>query len=266
MLWKAATFNVNGVRARLDQLVEWVADQQPDVLCLQETKCPDEAFPREPFETMGYHCVVKGEKSFNGVAVLTRDGPASVVMESGDPLLDKEARFLALSLRGVWVINSYVPQGRSPDDPAFEYKLNFLDQAGRWIRERFSPYDPVLWTGDINVAPDPIDVFDPKRLEGDVGFHPLERAKLRELMNWGLVDLFRRLHPEEKQFTFWDYRLPKSVERNLGWRLDHMLVTEPMAAACVECLVDTAMRARPKPSDHAPLVARFDLSRISREA
>lgn len=266
MPWKAATFNVNGVRARLDHLQEWIPRQQPDVLCLQETKCQDAAFPRQLFEDLGYRCLVKGEKGFNGVAVLTREPPESEIMEAGDPVLDREARFLAVRVRGVWVVNTYVPQGKSPDDPAFRYKLDFLDRTGRWIRERFTPQTPLLWTGDINVAPRPMDVFDPKRLDGEVGFHPEERTKLDDLMSWGLVDLFRRLHPQERQFTFWDYRLPKSFERNLGWRLDHMLVTEPMAEACVECFVDSALRAKPKSSDHAPLAAVFALSRLTREA
>ncbi len=260
MLWKAATFNVNGVRARLDQLLAWISEQQPHVLCLQETKCQDAAFPRQAFEALGYQCLVKGEKSFNGVAILTRETPESVVMEAGDSVLDQEARFLAVSLHGFWIINTYVPQGRSPEDPAFRYKLDFLDRTGRWIRERFSPQSRVMWTGDINVAPEPLDVYDPKRLDGEVGFHPEERAKLQEIMAWGLVDLFRRLHPQDKQFTFWDYRLPKSFDRNLGWRLDHMLVTEPMARLCVDCFVDMTPRGQAKPSDHTPLVAVFDLA------
>lgn len=266
MRWKAATFNVNGVRARLEHLQEWIPQQLPDVLCLQETKCQDAAFPRQIFEDLGYRCLIKGEKGFNGVAVLTREAPESVITDAGDPVLDKEARFLALKVCGVWVVNTYVPQGRSPGDPAFRYKLDFLDRTGRWIRERFAPHTLLLWTGDINVAPRPLDVFDPKRLEGEVGFHPEERAKLDELMGWGLVDLFRRLHPEKKQFTFWDYRLPKSFERNLGWRLDHMLVTNPLAEACGECFVDTSLRAKPKSSDHTPVVAVFSLSSPTGEA
>ncbi len=218
------------------------------------------------FEDLGYRCLVKGEKGFNGVAVLTRESPESEITETGDPILDREARFLAVKVRGVWVVNTYVPQGKSPDDPAFRYKLDFLDRTGCWIRERFTSKTALLWTGDINVAPRSMDVFDPKRLDGEVGFHPEERAKLDDLMGWGLVDLFRRLHPQERQFTFWDYRLPKSFERNLGWRLDHMLVTEPLAESCVECFVDSALRAKPKSSDHAPLVAVFTLSRLTTEA
>ncbi len=266
MGWKAATFNVNGVRARLDHLQEWIPQQQPDVLCLQETKCQDAAFPHKVFEDLGYRCLVKGEKAYNGVAVLTRDIPESAITAADDPVLDKEARFLAVKVRGVWVVNTYVPQGKSPDDPAFRFKLDFLDRTLRWIRDCFSPKTPLIWTGDINVAPGPMDVFDPERLDGEVGFHPEERAKLDEVLAWGLVDLFRRLHPDEKQFTFWDYRLPKSFERNLGWRLDHLLVTEPVAEVCEECFVDTSLRAKPKPSDHTPVVAVFALSRLTGEA
>ncbi|MGQ9483542.1 MAG: exodeoxyribonuclease III [Desulfosoma sp.] len=265
MLWKAATFNVNGVRARLDQLMAWISQQHPHVLCLQETKCQEAVFPRQALEALGYEVLIKGEKSFNGVAVLTRKTPKSVIMKTGDAVVDGEARFLAAQVHGIWVVNTYVPQGRAPDDPAFRYKLDFLDRVGRWIQERFSPQDPLVWTGDLNVAPEAMDVYDPKRLEGEVGFHPEERAKLKDIMAWGLVDLFRRMHPQVKQFTFWDYRLPKSFDRNLGWRLDHMLVTEPMAHRCVECFVDPGPRAQSKPSDHTPLVAVFDLSSLPGE-
>ncbi len=262
-LWRLATFNVNGIRARLPVVVEWLQERSPDLVCFQEIKCRGEDFPESAFTDLGYRCVWKGQKSFNGVAVLSKDRPERVEKNAGDEVLDREARFLAVQVHGIWVINTYVPQGRSPEDPAFQYKLDFFDSMRRWIESRFHNRSPLLWTGDFNVAPEPLDVFDPERLDGSVCFHPEERRRFREFLNWGFVDLYRRHHPETRQFTFWDYRLPKSVARNLGWRLDHILVTRPLAEASTECVVEMEPRLRPKPSDHTPVAAVFDLDRLS---
>jgi len=260
--WKLATFNVNGIRARLPIVLDWLAKNRPDVLCLQETKCQDQDFPVQALAEAGYQASLRGQKSFNGLAVLTRRRSEEVWPAFGDGQPDEEARFLALRVDGVWVVNTYVPQGRDPADPAFQHKLAFLKRLRRFFEDRFKPDQPLVWTGDLNVAPEAIDVFDPKRLEGQVGFHPDERRALAETAAWGFSDLFRSRHPGEKQFTFWDYRLPKSFERNLGWRLDHILVTRPLAEAALDCRVDPEPRGRPKPSDHTPLWAEFDLGKL----
>ena len=262
MVWKLATFNVNGIRARLSSLLAWIERHQPDVLCLQEIKCQDKDFPLEPLIQSGYSASVRGQKSFNGVAVLTRREPTAIVREFGDGGPDQEARMISVQVDGVWVVNTYVPQGRSPEDPAFQYKLEFLFRLKRWLENQFNPGQPLIWTGDINVAPEEIDVFDPKRLQGEAGFHPAERQALADVMAWGLVDLFRKHHPGEKQFTFWDYRLPKGFQRNLGWRLDHILVTAPLARVSSACQVDSAMRGLEKASDHAPVWAEFALGEL----
>jgi exodeoxyribonuclease III len=185
-----------------------------------------------------------------------------VVKESADGEADDEARFIAVRVDGVWVVNTYVPQGRDPENPAFQFKLRTFGRIKRWFQQHCNSAQPLVWTGDMNVAPTALDVFDPKRLDGSVGFHPLEREALGDVCSWGLIDCFRRLHPDQKQFTFWDYRLPKSFERNLGWRLDHILATAPLAAACRECLVDSDLRGRQNPSDHTPVWAEFDLERL----
>lgn len=262
MAWKLATFNVNGIRARLPVVVDWLSKNQHDVVCLQEIKCRDSDFPSESFLEMGYTATVRGQKSFNGVAILTRRPTAEVLREFSDGDPEDEARLLAVRVDDVWVVNTYVPQGRSPEDPAFTQKLAFFDRLKRWFEARFDPALPLVWTGDINVAPEALDVFDPKRMEGKIGAHPAERDALASVASWGLVDLFRKHHPEQKQFTFWDYRLPKSFERNLGWRLDHILATAPMAGASIDCAVDTEPRVRDKPSDHTPVWAEFDLERL----
>lgn len=263
MSWSLVTFNVNGIRARLATVVEWLGTHRPDVLCLQEIKCQTRDFPSDPFLEAGYVVNVRGQKSFNGVAILTKSPPSELLLEPGDGERDDEARFIAALVDGVWVVNTYVPQGRDPADPAFTYKLEFLARLKRWFADRFDPGDPLVWTGDINIAPDELDVFDPKRMDGKVGFHPAERAALADVASWGFVDLFRSLHPGMKQFTFWDYRLPQSYQRNLGWRLDHIMVTEPMAGIAVGCSVDGEMRSRPTPSDHAPVMAELDLGKLA---
>jgi len=263
MIWKLATFNVNGIRARLATVVDWITVHQPDVLCCQEIKCQEKDFPAGPFEGAGYHVSLRGQKSFNGVAILTRRQPEALIREFADGEPDEEARLIAARVDGVWIVNTYVPQGRDPDNPAFQYKLNYFRRLKHWLQKHFDPAQPIIWTGDMNVAPAAIDVFDPKRLEGSVGFHPLERQALSEVYAWGFIDCYRKHHPAEKQFTFWDYRLPKGFERNLGWRLDHILATSPLAEACLDCLVDSDLRGRQNPSDHTPVWAEFDLEKLS---
>jgi len=259
MVWRMATFNVNGIRARLPGAIEWLQEHQPDVVCLQEIKCVAQEFPTDAFEAIGYAPQVRGQKGFNGVAILSKRPATEVLSSFGDGEPDDEARLIAAQLDGVWVVNSYVPQGRDPSHPAFQAKLQFFARLKRWLASHFDPGLPLVWTGDLNVAPEAIDVYDPKRLAGQVGFHPAEQEALAEVMAWGFVDLFRKHHPGEKQFTFWDYRLPKSFERNLGWRLDHVMVTAPLARISIDCRADMTPRGREKPSDHTPVWAAFAL-------
>lgn len=257
MGWKLATFNVNGIRARLAGLLTWLREAAPDVVCLQETKAQEADFPAAPLRELGYHVAYRGQKSFNGVAILSRRPAGKVVAEmAGDR---GEARFLALEVDGVRVVNTYVPQGREVGDPAFAFKLGFFDSLGEWLGANCTPDQPLVWAGDLNVAPSDLDLFDPKRLAGGVGCHPDERAALQRVVGWGFSDCFRLRHPEEKQFTFWDYRLPGSFKRNLGWRIDMVMATAPLAAACAASGVDAEPRGREKPSDHTPVWAEFDL-------
>lgn len=262
MSWKIATFNVNGVRARLPVLIGWLQEQRPNVLCLQEIKCQDSDFPIQPFLDLGYRATVYGQKSFNGVAFLSLSEPMEVSRGFSDNFSQKEARIIRGLFDGVWIVNTYVPQGRHPQDPAFRFKIDFFQRLLDCFEEQFDPHQPLLWTGDINVAPAPIDVYDPVTLQGEVGFHPDEHAALEKVKSWGFTDLFRMFHPDVKQFTFWDYRIPKSFRRNLGWRLDHILATEAMVAISTGCMVDDRPRGLEKASDHTPVVAEFDAEKL----
>ncbi|MEM5789233.1 MAG: exodeoxyribonuclease III [Syntrophobacteraceae bacterium] len=259
MKWKAATFNVNGIRARRQVVLSWLEKNHPDVLCIQEIKCQDSEFPLEPLHEIGYQSSVCGQKSFHGVAILSTQAPDQVRRGFGDGRPDEEARIIAARFGKLWVVNTYVPQGRSPEHPAFQVKLDFFSRLKQLFEREFRPEQPILWTGDMNVAPDENDVFSPRRMDGKVGFHPSERKALADVMDWGFYDLFRMHHPDEKQFTFWDYRLPESFSRNLGWRIDQMLATQPLARASLDCRVDPEPRAASGPSDHTPVYAEFEL-------
>lgn len=259
MRWMVATFNVNGIRARLQHVLNWLGSHGPDVLCLQEIKCTVEQFPFDVFASVGYTASVHGQKAFHGVAILSRRQPRQVLTGFRDGGPDEEARLIAAEFDSVWVLNTYVPQGRDPADPAFQVKLQFFSRLRGWLETRFQPDQPLVWVGDLNVAPEPIDVFDPKRLEGKVGFHPEEREAYERARAWGFTDVFRRHHPDARQFTFWDYRIPGSLSKNLGWRLDHILSTHSLVQRSQACQVDQEQRGLAQPSDHAPVWAVFDL-------
>lgn len=257
MDWTIASFNVNGLRARLGILGDWLAHNQPDAVCLQETKVQDQDFPRQAVEALGYHVVFHGQKSYNGVAILGKRPADEHGHGFGELWDDDQARLIWAKLDGLWVINVYAPQGRDPSDPAFAYKLEFFRRLRAWLEARFSPGEALVCCGDFNVAPQDIDLHDPVKLAGQVGCHPDERAAYADVLDWGLEDVFRRLHPAQKQFTFWDYRLRGALSRDLGWRIDHILASAGLAPSCGQCLVDMAPRRLEKPSDHTPIVARF---------
>jgi len=252
-----ASFNVNGIRARLPVLQEWLQSVCPDVLCLQETKVQNKDFPREPFESLGYTCAFSGQKGFNGVATLSR-APIEVLgvgLNDGGP--PDEARLIVTRIRGLTVLNTYVPQGTTPDSDRFQYKLSWFRRLRAILVRDFDPRSQVLWVGDFNVAPEPRDVFDPERLSGEIGFHPEEHRALSEVQEWGWFDVFRRHVTEDRQYTFWDYRIPKALARGLGWRVDHIWATESMAQRSAKAWIDVEPRRAERPSDHTPILAEF---------
>lgn len=258
MPFTLATFNTNGIRARLPILSDWLGANQPDLLCLQEIKVQDKDFPLEALAELGYEACFLGQKSYNGVAILCREAPDEVI--KGRPgVEDEQARVIAGRWGGLWVLNTYVPQGREPGHPAFQYKLEFLAWMRDWLERDFSPEQDLIWTGDLNVAPGDQDLWDPVKLAGQPGCQPEERQALQNVLDWGLSDLFRLHHPGEVQYTFWDYRMRGGVKRNQGWRIDHIMASQSMAGKCTDCWVDMEPRMLEKPSDHTFLLARFDL-------
>jgi exodeoxyribonuclease III len=254
---KIASFNVNSVRMRMPVLVEWMGRVRPDVVALQETKVQDHEFPKEAFEAIGYRCAFRGQKSYNGVAILSPHAIENVEFGLLDEPRD-EARLIKAEVQGVTIINTYVPQGVSADSEQFRYKLDWFHRLRACLRAKFDSSQPVLWAGDLNIAPEPIDVYDPVALLGHVCFHPQVHAALREVMAWGFTDLFRLHHPESGQYTFWDYRSPYTLKRNLGWRLDHLMGTVPLQGRCRSCMIDKEPRMTAIPSDHTPIIAEFD--------
>jgi len=262
-MMKIVTFNANGIRARLPIIVEWLSKEVPDVLCLQETKVQDGDFPKKPFEDLHYHCVFRGQKAYNGVAIVSRKALEKVRFGFGDGDTGEEPRLVTAVIDGIAVVNSYAPQGYAPDSEKFRYKLHWFERLQRYFVRFFHPGSRLLWLGDFNVAPEPVDVYDPDRLLGRVGFHPEEHRALGAVKSWGFVDVFRKHEPGKNKYSFWDYRIRNAVDRGLGWRLDHIWASPSMAQVSTRAWIDVAPRLSPRPSDHTFVVAEFDTDALS---
>ncbi len=256
---KIATFNAASVRARLPVIVEWLAMEEPDVLAIQETKVEDDKFPRLEIEELGYEIALHGQKSWNGVAVLSRSPISSVRTGFGDELFPSDCRILACEVNGVSILNTYVPNGNTVGSDKFVYKLSWMERFRKYLDQNFRATDPVIWLGDINVAPEPRDVYDSKRMLGSVGHHPDEFKRLAAIVDFGLTDLFRSFEDGAGHYSYWDFVLPRSFEKNLGWRIDHIYATEPLTSICTSCVIDRDPRMWPRPSDHTFVVGEFDL-------
>ncbi len=253
---KVASFNVNSLRARLTIVLQWLAEYQPDILCVQETKVQDTDFPTDAFDKTKYKYVFKGQKSYNGVAIFSRSEISNVQFGFDDEPKD-QPRLIKAEINGIVIVNTYIPQGYLPESEKFEYKLNWFNRLLTLFDKNFKPTDPVLWVGDLNVAPQPIDVYDPVNLSGHVCFHPEVHKAFEKIVQWGFIDVFRMHCKEAGRYTFWDYRL-NSFQRNLGWRLDHIMVTKSLAEKCTACYIDKQPRLAERPSDHTPIIAEFD--------
>ena len=258
---KLVTWNVNSIRMRLDRALEWVDRNQPDVLCMQETKVEDEKFPVEPFAERGYQVVLHGQKTYNGVAIASRVPMSGVVRgfpgDSGGEAAD-QARLISAEVAGVRIVCAYVHNGQAPGTPKYERKLSWMDRLRRHMADTCDASAPLVLCGDFNVAPDDRDVHDPVAWQGQIMCSEPERQALRDIAAVGLIDGFRHLRPEAGFYTWWDYR-QLAFPRNHGLRIDHVLITSPLVACLREIAIDRDARKGKQPSDHAPVVATFEL-------
>ncbi len=252
---KIATWNINSLRVRLPPVLEWLAREAPDVLCLQETKVADEEFPAEALRAAGYVVTYSGQRTYNGVATLTRT-PVGDVLTALPGTDDPQKRFLATTVGEVRVINIYVPNGEAVGSEKYTYKLGWLSTLTSYLQEELKRYPRVVLLGDFNIAPEECDVHDPKRWEGKVLFSEPEREAFRVLSATGLVDVFRRFEQPPKSFTWWDYRL-NAFARNWGLRIDHIVCSPALTADCCACRIDVEPRRAERPSDHVPVMAEF---------
>lgn len=253
-----ATWNVNSILARMPLVVRWLDAVQPDVLCMQETKCTDDKVPVEVFQERGYHCQLFGQQSYNGVAILTRGGECET-SHRGFPNEDSEApqsRLITTSYNGINIVNVYIPNGQAVGSDKYEFKLGWMRRLREFFDGLYDKSTPVLLCGDFNVAPEERDVHDPRLWTGRIMFSEQERATLQDIKNWGFTDAFR-LHEEAGgKFTWWDYRAG-AFRRNLGLRIDHIWITESLVPRCARAWIDVESRKWERPSDHAPVIAEF---------
>ena len=254
---KLAAWNVNSLKVRLPQLLDFLATRQPDAVCLQETKLTDENFPVADIEAAGYRVAFAGQKTYNGVAILGRSELTEVNV--GIPgLEDEQKRVIAATVDGVRVVCVYCPNGQSLDSDKYPYKLAWFDALAAWLKEELTRHPKLAVLGDYNVAPDDRDVHDPEAWKDSVLVSEPERERFRALLALGLKDSFRLFEQPEKTFSWWDYRM-MGFRRNHGLRIDHILLSEPLAAACTSSTIDRDMRKLERPSDHAPVMTEIDL-------
>jgi exodeoxyribonuclease-3 len=266
---RIATWNVNSLKARLDKVRWWLDRARPDVLLMQETKLTDAAAPVDVFRDAGYELAHHGQGRWNGVAIASRRGIADVVAHFGQPLPGQapdtgddeplaEARMISADCGGVRVVSVYAPNGRTVGSPFYDAKLAWFERLARWLEEAANPDEPLVLGGDFNVAPEDVDVWDPRVCHGGTHVSPPEREAFARLCRWGLSDLYRQHHSEPGRYTWWDYRAGH-FQKNFGMRIDHLLATRPLAGRTLWAEIDReARKGKPTPSDHAPLLIDVD--------
>ena len=257
-MFKIATWNVNSLRIRLPQVLAWLQSTAIDVLALQETKLQDQDFPSAAFQEIGYHAVFAGQKTYNGVAILSRS-PLNHVISELPGMGDPQKRLLCASHHDIRIVNVYIPNGANLESDKFLYKMKWLSELESFLKVQLQASPRLILLGDFNIAPTPEDVHDPQQWEGKVLFSPAERAAFQDLLATGLCDTFRLFPRDEKQYSWWDYRMA-AFRRNLGMRIDHILASHPLCAQCHHCHIDREPRTWERPSDHTPVVAEFDIS------
>lgn len=255
---KLATWNINSIRARTERLLTWLGNEQPDVLCLQETKVEDSGFPSEALRARGYEVVTYGQRSYNGVAIAARAPLTDVVRGFGDGEPDDEARLIAATVSGLRVVCVYVPNGQDLTSDKYTYKLAWYQRLRRFLDRTASATDRLVVCGDMNVTADDRDVCDPVKWAGQIHCSAPERAALAELLAFPLVDLFRMKNPDGGVYSWWDYR-GVAFFKNQGLRIDYIFATSPVAERCTACTIDRNARKGQDASDHAPVIATLEL-------
>ncbi|EUJ09452.1 exodeoxyribonuclease III [Methylophilaceae bacterium 11] len=254
---KLATWNVNSLNVRLPHVLDWLNTNQPDALCLQETKQEDSKFPYEALKEIGYNAIHNGQKTYNGVAILSPHALENVQRDMPN-FADEQRRVIAATIQGVRVICAYVVNGQAVDSDKYQYKLRWLQAFHAWLIDELKQHANLAVLGDYNIAPQDRDCHDPAAWLGQVLVSPPEREAFNQLLSLGLHDSFRLLNNEDGQFTWWDYRMA-GFRRNLGMRIDHILVSTPLTSACTTCVIDKAPRKLERPSDHTPVVLELNV-------
>ncbi|WP_348753189.1 exodeoxyribonuclease III [uncultured Aquincola sp.] len=252
---KLATWNVNSLAVRLPQLLDWLAQHQPDAVVLQETKLTDDKFPHEALSAAGYHPQWFGQKTYNGVALLSRT-PAEGIVKNIVGVEDEQARVIAGTVEGVRVIGAYFPNGQAPGSDKFAYKMRWLDGLRAWLAQEMAAHPQLVLMGDFNIAPEDRDVHDPVAWAGQIHCTPEERGHFAALLEMGLVDAFRLFEQPPKSWSWWDYR-NLAFRKNQGLRIDHILVSPALKARVTACHIDKLPRKNERPSDHAPVVVEL---------
>ena len=253
---KLATWNVNSLTVRLPQVLDWLAVHEPDVLCLQETKLTDDKFPHAEFQALGYCAEWHGQKTYNGVALLSRV-PAADVLKNIPGFDDPQARVITGTVRGIRVIGAYMPNGQAPDSDKFVYKMRWLEALRAWVAQEAAQHPRVVLVGDYNIAPEDRDVHDPALWAGQILCTPQERAHFQSLLGLGMHDAFRLFEQAPKSWSWWDYR-NLAFRKNQGLRIDHILVTDVLKPFVTACVIDKLPRKNERPSDHAPVMVTLE--------
>jgi exodeoxyribonuclease-3 len=254
---KIATWNVNSLKVRLPHVLDWLAATQADVLCVQETKMEDKVFPYAEFLAAGYHAVHNGQKTYNGVAILSRSEMTDIAFDIPE-FEDTQKRIIAATIDGARIVCGYMPNGQAVGSEKYAYKLQWYAALTRWLKQEIAQHPRLALLGDFNIAPEDRDVHDPAAWKDQILCSEPERAALRDLQALGLADAFRLFDQPEKTYSWWDYR-QMGFRLNRGLRIDHILLTPALASVCRACVIDKAPRKLERPSDHAPVIAEFSL-------
>ncbi len=262
-----ATWNVNSIRTRLSQIIDWINQVNPDILCLQETKVMDDSFPVEPFENLGYSVEVYGQKSYNGVAIISKIKGKNIKKGFTDSdqnieiFLDQK-RLISADINGIKIINVYVPNGSSLESDKFDYKINWLNCLASFLDEQEKKGELICLMGDFNIAPSNLDIHDPEKYEGGIMASAIERNALNNVLKERLIDSFRIFEKNTGHWSWWDYR-NNAYELNKGWRIDHIYISKELSSKLKSCVIDSLPRANLRPSDHAPVMINLNLNDIN---